>query len=157
MKKIVSAILSAVAFSLFVVYAQDVPGSAQSAAGKPAETNIVAEPSGANAPEVSVKEYQEQSGALTGQVVQLTFDTIVSYRQIDPKNGTATVCNSESKGDWINLTIPAAGMEFFNNLYEEKNEDEQTVYVQVLSPFAARALGTNYHKDNPAGERYDWE
>lgn len=152
MKKIASAILSVVALPLFVIFAQNAPESAQGTA----ETSIV-EPSGADAPEVSVKEYQEQSGALTGRVVKLTFDTIVGYRQIDPKNGTATVCNSESKGDWINLTIPEAGLEFFDGLYTERNEDNQTVYVLVLSPFAAKALGTNYHPDNPAGARYDWE
>ncbi len=157
MKKLVAALLSAVALPLFVVFAQNVPDSVQSTADRPAETNIVAEPSGANAPEVSVKEYQEQSGALKGQVVQLTFDMIVSFRQVDPESGTSTVCSSESKGDWINLTIPAAGLEFFSELFSERNEDEQTVYVQVISPFAAKVLGTNYHQENPAGERYDWE
>lgn len=150
-------VVSMVLFPVLVVSAQNATKPAAGAAGQPAaELNAVAEPDGTGAVEMDISEYQEEFSSLKGQVVKLTFRYVDSFSASPSGTGAARVCKSRNKEEWLNLTIPEDGVVFFDELFVEKEDDETTVYVQALTPFSAKALGTAYRKDNPAGSRYLW-
>jgi len=157
MKKIILVISAIVGLPLFGVFAQGTSGVVQRTAKQVVETNAVAEPDGMDAPELDIKEYQTQCSALKGKVIKLSFNKVSSFKPDGSGCATATVCNNRSNPDWINLTIPAAGMEFFGKLFSENEDDDQSIYVQVVSPFTARALGFYYDAVSPVGKRYSWE
>ena len=143
--------LPMVTFPLLVTFAQNLPAPGQTG-------GAVATAPGEPAAELNVEEFQLKCNELTGQVVNLTFDRVVSFTQTGSESASATVVyNDYQRKECVNIIIPAEGIYFFKARFSQKSGDETTVYIQVLTPFMGKALGTLYDKDKPEGQRYIWK
>jgi hypothetical protein len=115
------------------------------------------EPAGEPSMELNVSEFQLKRNELKGQVVELTFDKVVSLKQAGQEGYLAMVTyESPRLQEGLALIIPAEGLEFFEELSKPEIRRKESVYVQVLNPSTIKALGTRFSRSKPEGERYSW-
>lgn len=121
------------------------------------KARLEAEPAGAPAADLTVEEFQLKRNDLKGQVVELTFDKVVSLKQAGAEGYIAMVTYESPRAmKGVAIVIPAEGLEFFEEQSKIDYRSKQTVYVQVISATTVKALGTRYRKNEPEGERYGW-
>lgn len=115
------------------------------------------EPDAAPSEELNVEEFLLRRNELKGQVVELTFDKVVSLKQAG-NDGYVAIVTYESPriAEGLSILVPQDGLELFEELSRRNTRSRQQIYVQVLSPSAVKAIGTRYNKNKDAGERYSW-
>ncbi len=115
------------------------------------------EPVGEPSADLNVSEFQLKRNDLKGNVVELTFDKVVTLKQAGQEGYIAMVTyESPRMAEGLNIIVPSAGLEFFEELSKINYPRKGTVYIQVLNPSTVKALGTRYSKNKPEGERYSW-
>lgn len=115
------------------------------------------EPAGEPSGELTVDEFQLKRNDLKGQVIELTFDRVVSLKQAGAEGYMAMVTYESPRiAEGLNIIVPADGLEFFEDLSKVNYPQRRSVYIQVLTPSTVKALGTRYSKNKEAGERYSW-
>jgi len=111
---------------------------------------------GAPVDDLTVNELQLKRKDLVGQVVELTFDNVINLKQAGEGYSARVTYESGRAAEGLALIIPSEGLEFFEPLADHRGPKRETVYVQVLTSNAAKALGTRYSKNKPEGKRYSW-
>jgi hypothetical protein len=107
--------------------------------------------------EMNVSEFQLQRNELKGKVVELTFDKVISLKQAGQESYIAVVTyESPRMAEGLHLVVPAAGLDFFEDLSRPEIRRRESVYIQVINPSTVKALGTRYSGSKPEGERYGW-
>lgn len=164
MKKIVSVIVMFAALPLFLVSAQDVPREK----ARPVKTDRVEKNTERKADlkekrnveaaeELTVDEFLLKRNDLKGKIIQLTFDRVISLKQMGKDGYIALVSFQKARqADGVTMLVPAEGLEFFKELDKPELQRRETVYVEVLNGDTLKALGTRYREDKPKGERYGW-
>lgn len=121
------------------------------------KAELKGEPNVAPTAELNVSEFQIKRNELKGQVVELTFDKVVSLKQVGQEGYMAMVTyESPRMAEGLNMVVPEDGLKFFEELSRPEIRRKESVYIQVVNPSTVRALGTRYRKDKPEGERYSW-
>jgi hypothetical protein len=114
------------------------------------------------AAKLDVNEFQLKQADCVGQVVELTFDEVLTLKQESSAGYVATVAfkreqRDGSRSSAVEIAVPPEGLKTFQEVYLLNGTTRQTkVMVQVLVGSKVRALGERYRKDNPEGERYVW-
>jgi uncharacterized protein YihD (DUF1040 family) len=120
------------------------------------------QPAGDPSEKLNVNEFLMKLADYSGKIVELTFDKVVSLKQIGSSGYVASV--TYERGDQgdnasnaaVEIVIPPQGLNIFKDLYEKGTIGQRTVIVQVIIESKVRALGTRYRRDDPAGKRYSW-
>lgn len=114
------------------------------------------EPSTTPSTEMDVNEFLLQRKDVQGKVVELTFDKVVSLKQAG-EGYTATVTYENPRmTEGLNLQVPPDGLELFEKLSKPNIRSRESVYIQVLTPYTVKVLGTRHSRNKPEGERYNW-
>ena len=162
MKKTVPVMLVITALPLFMVSAQTAPR------GKAAKAEKVEQKAGrkadvkekrdiAAAEELNVDEFLLKRNDLKGKIVELTFDRVVSLKQMGKDGYVALVSFQQPRlTDGVIILVPAEGLDFFQELNKPELQRRESVYVEVMEANKLKALGTRYREDKPKGERYGW-
>lgn len=135
------------------------PAAAEKAQNLKAElkVDLNAEPACEPSEKLNVDEFQLKRNDLKGQVIELTFDKVVSLKQAGQAGYIAMVTYESPRiAEGLTIAVPSEGLEFFKELSEMKYPAKRTVYVEVINPSTARAVGTRFSKNKEAGERYSW-
>lgn len=169
MKKMIILIFAMVFMTLLVTSAQTFPRPASQRPNFPQQADLKAnlkaeiqagldtEPDCEPTADMDVEEFQLQRNDLKGQVVELTFDRVVSLKQAGKEGYVAMVTyESPRLAQGLSLMIPADGLDFFEELSKINYPRKSSVYIEVLTPSTVKALGTRYSKNKDLGERYSW-
>lgn len=166
MKKIVPVILMMSTLPLFFASAQNpekekslTPDSnVQKKAKMNAEhrLDLSVGPAGKPFAELTVEEFQLKRDDLEGKVVELTFDRIISLKEVMSESYLALVTyHDSSHADAIQILIPKDGLDLFKDRVSPESMGTQSVYVQVLTPVTVKALGTHYIEED-GQVKYGW-
>ena len=135
------------------------PATADRAQNLKAElkANLDVEPACEPSEDLNVEEFQLKRNDLKGQVVELTFDKVVSLKQAGTEGYIAMVTyESPRLAEGLNIIVPADGLKFFEEQSKIDYRRKEKVYVEVINPTTVRAVGTRYSKNKEPGERYSW-
>jgi len=121
------------------------------------KADLNADPAGDPSCELTVSEFQLKRNDLKGQVVELTFDKVVSLKQAGQGGYMAMVTyESPRLAEGLNIIVPQDGLKFFEELSKPEIRRKETVYIQVLNASVVKALGTRFRKNAEESERYRW-
>ena len=164
MKKTVPMMIVFTALPLFMVSAQNAPrekersAKAEKVEQKAERKADVKEKRNVEAAEeLNVDEFLLKRNDLSGKVIMLTFDRVISLKQMGKDGYVAVVSFQQPRfADGVNLLVPAEGLEFFQELAKPEIQRRESVYVEVMEANKLKALGTRYREDKPKGQRYGW-
>ncbi len=114
------------------------------------------------AAKLDVSEFLMKQADYVGQVVELTFDQVLTLKQYGSSGYIATVTYKRldrraSDIASVEIAVPHEGLKIFREVYELNGTTRQTkVMVQVIVGSKVRAVGERYRGDAPVGERYRW-
>lgn len=136
----------------------------QEAERKAAAVKAVVElpqPVGDPSEKLNVNEFLMKLADYSGKIVELTFDEVITLKQVGASGYVASVTyerdrSDTSKSAFVDIVVPPQGLKTFQDLYEKGTIGQRTVIVQVIVESKVRALGTRYRRDNPAGEKFFW-
>lgn len=164
MKKTVPMMIVFTALPLFMVSAQNTPREKE----RPAKAEKVEQKAERKeaakekrnieaAEELTVDEFLLKRNDLKGKVIELTFDRVISLKQMGKDGYVALVSFQKTRlADGVTILVPAEGLEFFQELDKPELQRRESVYVEVMDAGKLRALGTRYREDKPKGQRYGW-
>jgi len=169
MRKVVPTALAVASLPLLLVFAQNprtpkplpqspVPEKNIESAKLKAEqkAELAAPPAGKPSAELNADEFQLKRYELTGRTIELTFDRILSLKEIGPNIYAALVTYHDSYAvEGVRIIVPAAGLELFKSRVAPESGGTQTVYVQVLAPDMVKVIGTHYIEENGV-IKYGW-
>lgn len=113
------------------------------------------EPSKAPSAELTVQEFLLKRADLKGQVVELTFDEVISLKQVGSGYVAEVTYQTPRRSEGVTLLIPDEGLDFFEPLSDPGVRRTNKVYVHVMGR-GVRALGTRYNSNRSEGDRYSW-
>lgn len=123
-----------------------------------AQIDLSIEPVAEPSDELDVTELQLQRLDLDGKVIELTFDRVIFLKPTDQGYVAKLTFGQGRERESAPVLIPKDGLELFQEMAERdlRSPRRETVYVEVIDSKIMRAVGTDFSKNKPEGERYSW-